>query len=58
MRHAAVNSAGPTRSPAWDPRKDSGDYAFFRIVVDRLQAWRQVNELAGRTLMRGGEWLA
>jgi hypothetical protein len=42
----------------WDPRKESGDYAFFRIVPDRIQAWRQVNELAGRTLMRGGEWVA
>jgi nitroimidazol reductase NimA-like FMN-containing flavoprotein (pyridoxamine 5'-phosphate oxidase superfamily) len=41
----------------WDPRKDSGDYAFFRIAPDRLQTWREVNELAGRTLMRGGEWL-
>jgi hypothetical protein len=42
----------------WDPRKESGDYAFFRIVPDRLQAWRQVNELPGRTLMRDGEWVA
>jgi hypothetical protein len=42
----------------WDPRKESGDYAFFRIVPDRIQAWRQVNELAGRTLMRDGEWVA
>jgi hypothetical protein len=43
---------------AWDPRKESGDYAFFRIVPDRVQAWREVNELPGRTLMRDGEWLA
>lgn len=42
---------------AWDPRKESGDYAFFRIVPDRVQAWREVNELPGRTLMRDGEWL-
>jgi nitroimidazol reductase NimA-like FMN-containing flavoprotein (pyridoxamine 5'-phosphate oxidase superfamily) len=41
----------------WDPRKDSGDYVFFRIVPDRVQAWREVNELTGRTLMRGGEWV-
>ena len=44
---------------AWDPRKESGsEYAFFRIVPDRVQAWREVNELRGRTLMRDGEWLA
>jgi nitroimidazol reductase NimA-like FMN-containing flavoprotein (pyridoxamine 5'-phosphate oxidase superfamily) len=42
----------------WDPRRETGDYAYFRIVADRVQAWREVNELAGRTLMRDGEWLA
>jgi hypothetical protein len=41
----------------WDPRKESGDYAYFRIVPDRVQAWREVNELPGRTLMRDGRWL-
>jgi general stress protein 26 len=42
----------------WDPRKESGDYAYFRIVPDRVQAWREVNELPGRTLMRDGDWVA
>jgi Pyridoxamine 5'-phosphate oxidase len=42
----------------WDPRKEPGEYAYFRIVPDRVQAWREVNELPGRTLMRGGAWLA
>ncbi len=42
----------------WDPRNESGDYAYFRIVPDRVQAWREVNELPGRTLMRDGDWLA
>jgi len=23
----------------------------------RIQAWREVNELSGRTLMRGGLWI-
>jgi hypothetical protein len=41
----------------WDPRKESGDYAYFR-VADRVQAWREVNELPGRTLMRDGVWLS
>jgi nitroimidazol reductase NimA-like FMN-containing flavoprotein (pyridoxamine 5'-phosphate oxidase superfamily) len=41
----------------WDPRNESGDYGFFRIVPDRVQAWREVNELTGRTLMRDGSWL-
>jgi hypothetical protein len=41
----------------WDPRNESEDYAYFRIVPDRMQAWREVNELPGRTLMRDGDWL-
>jgi nitroimidazol reductase NimA-like FMN-containing flavoprotein (pyridoxamine 5'-phosphate oxidase superfamily) len=41
----------------WDPRNETGDYAYFRIVPHRMQAWREVNELAGRTLMRDGSWL-
>jgi Pyridoxamine 5'-phosphate oxidase len=41
----------------WDPRTEAEDYAFFRIVPARLQAWREVNELSGRTLMREGTWL-
>jgi hypothetical protein len=41
----------------WDPRNETDDYAFFRIVPDRIQAWREVNELTGRMLMRGGDWL-
>lgn len=42
----------------WDPREETSDYAYFRIVPDRMQAWREVNELPGRTLMRDGDWLA
>jgi hypothetical protein len=42
----------------WDPRKEDGDYGYFRIVPDRVQAWREVNELPGRTLMSNGHWLA
>jgi len=42
----------------WDPRKEAGDYAYFRIGPDRVQAWREVNELPGRTLMRDGDWIA
>ncbi len=42
----------------WDPRAEAADYAYFRILPDRVQAWREVNELPGRTLMRDGDWLA
>ena len=41
----------------WDPRGETGAYAFFRIIPEQIQAWREVNELTGRTVMRGGIWL-
>jgi hypothetical protein len=40
----------------FDPRDDAG-YGYFRLVPQRLQAWREENELTGRTLMRDGDWL-
>jgi hypothetical protein len=40
----------------FDPRELDG-YAYFRIRPQRLQAWREVNELAGRDLIRGGDWV-
>jgi hypothetical protein len=39
----------------FDPRELD---ACFRIRPQRLQAWREVNELAGRDLIRGGDWVA
>ncbi|HEU4948547.1 MAG TPA: pyridoxamine 5'-phosphate oxidase family protein [Kribbella sp.] len=41
----------------FDPRELSDPYLYFRVRPQRLQAWREVNELDGRTLMRGGRWL-
>ena len=41
----------------WDPR-ESGDRMRFLVLRPlRIQAWREVNELPGRTLMRGGAWI-
>jgi hypothetical protein len=40
----------------WDPRGATG-YVFLVLRPERLQAWREVNEMAGRTLMRDGSWL-
>ena len=41
----------------FDPRRLSGPYLYFRIQPERVQAWRGANELQGRELMRGGQWL-
>ena len=40
----------------WDPRLSAG-YVFFVLRPVRVQAWREANEIAGRTLMRDGSWL-
>ena len=42
----------------FDPRELDTPYRWFRILPRRMQAWREVNELADRTLMRDGRWLA
>jgi hypothetical protein len=40
----------------WDPRRSTG-YVFLVLRPVRVQAWREANEIAGRTLMRDGTWL-
>jgi hypothetical protein len=40
----------------WDPRLSTG-YVFLVLRPVRLQAWREANEMTGRTLMRDGTWL-
>ena len=41
----------------FDPRALATPYRWFRISPRRIQAWREVNELPGRELMRDGRWL-
>jgi hypothetical protein len=40
----------------WDPRGATG-YLFLVLRPTRLQAWREANEIPGRTLLRDGTWL-
>lgn len=40
----------------WDPRSSPG-YVFLVLRPVRIQAWRESNEIPGRTLMRNGRWL-
>ncbi|GAA1089081.1 pyridoxamine 5'-phosphate oxidase family protein [Kitasatospora arboriphila] len=42
----------------FDPRTLTTPYRWFRIRPHRIQAWREADELSGRTLMRDGRWLA
>ena len=41
----------------WDPRPGGEHDVYLVLRPWRVQAWREVDELAGRVLMRGGEWL-
>jgi nitroimidazol reductase NimA-like FMN-containing flavoprotein (pyridoxamine 5'-phosphate oxidase superfamily) len=41
----------------FDPRALATPYRWFRISPRRIQAWREVDELSGRELMRDGRWL-
>jgi hypothetical protein len=41
----------------FDPRQLTTDYLYFRIRPQRVQAWREEDELVGRDLMRDGQWL-
>jgi hypothetical protein len=40
----------------WDPRGSAG-FLFLVLRPVRVQAWREADEIAGRTLMRDGVWL-
>jgi hypothetical protein len=45
------------QATGFDPRTLAEEYVYLRITPDSIQAWREANELAGRQLMRRGEWL-
>ena len=41
----------------WDPRGQAG-YSYVTLRPVRIQAWREANEITGRTLMRDGVWVS
>jgi hypothetical protein len=69
MIDASVESVVPADSNAgrigdayaqqsdWDPRQSGDGFVYLVLAPVRIQAWREVNELRQRTLMRNGEWL-
>ncbi|MGW3725949.1 pyridoxamine 5'-phosphate oxidase family protein [Streptomyces sp. NPDC000851] len=46
-----------TARTGFDPRTPATPYRWFRITPRRIQAWREVNEMPDRELMREGCWL-
>lgn len=58
----AAEVAGDTgdafaQKTGFDPRTLTDPYRYFWIRPRRVRAWREVDELAGRELMRNGEWV-
>ena len=41
----------------FDPRTLTSAYVYFRVEPRLVQAWREVDELTGRDLMRDAAWL-
>jgi hypothetical protein len=46
-----------TEHTGFDARTENEDYVYLRVTPVEIRAWREANELSGRLLMRGGEWL-
>jgi hypothetical protein len=40
----------------WDPRREEADHVYLIATPRTARAWRSLPELAGRTIMRGGQW--
>ena len=45
------------RAAGFDPRQEPNLYVYLRLTPTFVQAWRNVAELQGRTIMRDGTWL-
>ena len=41
----------------FDPRRLRTPYRWFRIQPRTIQAWREINEMTGRDIMRDGRWI-
>jgi hypothetical protein len=41
----------------WDARTDSANYVYLLLRPERIQVWSEGEDLAGRTIMRNGEWV-
>jgi hypothetical protein len=48
---------GLSPSPGWDPPTDDGDYVYLVPGPERIEVWREAEDLAGRTVMRSGSWM-
>jgi len=54
---AAITGAYRERT-GWEPGSDGADWVYVLLKPARIQVWREVDEIAGRTVMAEGTWLA
>jgi hypothetical protein len=56
--HEAADSIGERYATQadWDPRQSHGDLTYLLLRPQRIQVWREANEIADRTVMRDGLW--
>lgn len=47
-----------TSRVGWDPGAEDGDWTLLILTITRGQAWNGPGEIAGRTIIRDGAWLA
>jgi hypothetical protein len=58
------DAADPTLADAfaerhnWEPRNEPKPYSYLILTPQRIQSWRESNELLGRTIMRDGVWVS
>ncbi len=48
---------GYAAQAGWDPRSDGGEYVYLVFMPERIQVWREAEDIAGRTVMRRGSWV-
>ena len=53
----AAVADGYASQAGWDPRTDPGEYVYLVFRPERIQVWREDEDLAGRTVMRNGSWV-
>ena len=46
------------KKAGFDARRSQQENVYIRMTPRKIQAWREVNELAGRDVMKDGRWLA
>ena len=53
----AALADGYAAQAGWDPRTDADDYVYLVLGPERIEVWRESEDLAGRTVMRNGAWV-